>query len=167
MADGVTVNDAPVDGIINALVRAQAQMPALQKSAINPHFKNKYVPLDKILETVLPILNDEGIALVQSPAVLDGQPALTTTLLHADSGQSVTGTMLLVMDKDTPQGQGSGITYARRYALQSMLGLMADTDDDAESANVSAAPVRRRRAPATTLPDSVMDTDPPKTNAAF
>lgn len=160
MAENVEVNTPQVEGIASALLRAQARMPALQKSAINPHFKNKYVPLDAILEAVLPILNEEGIVVVQSPTTVDGQPGLSTMLLHAESGQSLTGSMLLVMDKDTPQGQGSGITYARRYALQGMLGLIADQDDDAEQAGVAAAPVtkpRRRKAEApTTAPTTTV-----------
>jgi hypothetical protein len=39
-----------------------------------------------------------------------------------------------VLTKDaSPQGQGSGITYARRYALAAIVGL-AQVDDDAEAA---------------------------------
>ena len=37
--------------------------------------------------------------------------------------------------KEDAQAQGSAITYARRYALMSMLGLVADTDDDGEAAD--------------------------------
>lgn len=42
--------------------------------------------------------------------------------------------MPLMMDKQTPQGQGSALTYARRYALCAMLNIAADEDDDGQSA---------------------------------
>ena len=125
------------------LLAAQKEMPALQKSGINPHFKNRYVPLEELLQTVLPILNAHGFILTQTPCISDGQPALKTELLHP-SGGIVTGTMLLLCAKDDPQGQGSAITYARRYSLMSLMGLTADVDDDAEKTRTNGAtPVSR------------------------
>ena len=43
--------------------------------------------------------------------------------------------MKLLLAKNDPQGQGSAITYARRYALMAMLALVADEDDDANAAS--------------------------------
>jgi hypothetical protein len=40
--------------------------------------------------------------------------------------------MKLLLSKIDPQGQGSGVTYARRYALVSVLNLVADDDDDGQ-----------------------------------
>ena len=115
------------------LLAAQMEMPALQKSAINPHFRNRYVPLEELLQTVVPILNKHNFVLLQSPTIHDdGQPALEYRLLHV-SGESVMNTMPLMSAKDDPQAQGSAITYARRYSLMSLLGLTADADDDAEA----------------------------------
>jgi hypothetical protein len=50
--------------------------------------------------------------------------------------------MLLNAAKDDPQGQGSAITYARRQAAMSMLGLVADSDDDANRAQQRRQPAR-------------------------
>lgn len=113
------------------LLEAQKEMPSLQKSGINPHFKNKYVPLEELLQTVVPILNKHNFVLLQMPCVIGEEPALGYKLLHV-SGESISETMLLMVGKDDPQGQGSAITYARRYSLMSLLGLTADVDDDAE-----------------------------------
>ena len=114
------------------LLAAQMEMPALQKSAINPHFGNRFVPLDELIPAVLPILNAHNLVLIQQPTVVDGQPALKTVLLHT-SGEVIESTMLLQASKPDPQQQGSAITYARRYSLLAWLGLVADADDDAET----------------------------------
>lgn len=117
-----------------ALLAVQKEAPALQRDAINPHFKNKYVSLDSLMGQILPVLHKHGFVLVQSPTVENGEPALRTKLLHAPSGEAIEDTMLLVLGKTDPQGQGSAITYARRYSLMSILGLVADEDDDANAA---------------------------------
>jgi len=119
------------------LLAAQKEMPNLQKTGINPHFKNRYVPLEELISHVVPVLNKHNFVLIQAPAFHESQPALTTSLVHT-SGESVTTTMPLLCAKDDPQGQGSAITYARRYSLMAMLGLSADEDDDAETATKSA-----------------------------
>lgn len=128
-----------------ALLAAQAEMPALQKSGINPHFKNKYVPLEQLIPAILPILNKHGLVLLQMPSNIEGEPALTTAIYHAESGESVTSTMPLMLAKDDPQGQGSGITYARRYAAMGFLALVGDLDDDAEGAKKRTTTPSTRR----------------------
>jgi hypothetical protein len=51
-----------------------------------------------------------------------------------DSGEWLKATAELLLDKATPQGQGSGITYMRRYALSAMLGIATEDDDDGQAA---------------------------------
>lgn len=117
--------------LFDDLLAAQGEMPNLQKTGLNPHFGNKYVPLEELMEKVIPVLNKHGLVLMQLPTVVDGHAGLTSSLIHR-SGERIESTMLLMCAKDDPQGQGSAITYARRYALMSMLGLSADADDDAQ-----------------------------------
>jgi hypothetical protein len=64
-------------------------------------------------------------------------------LVHGESGEQMEGTMLLQAAKNDPQGQGSAITYAKRYALMALCGLSADEDDDG---NKASQPPRRRAA---------------------
>ena len=128
------------DSLIKALHAFQAEAPALQKNAINPHFRNRYISLDALMDAILPPLNKAGIVLLQMPTTLEGgTPALTTRLVHADTGEALEATMPLVLEKENPQGQGSAITYARRYSLMAMLGLVADEDDDANAASKPGA----------------------------
>jgi hypothetical protein len=119
--------------LATSLVAVQAEMPKLVKSANNPFFKSKYVDLATVMESILPILAKNGLALTQFVSNLDGQSALTTTLLHT-SGEYISATMPLLLPKNDPQGQGSAITYARRYGAMAALGIVADEDDDGNKA---------------------------------
>src|SRR5882724_4242228 len=131
-------------GLYAALLDVQKNAPALVKDAANPHFRNKFVSLDNLLAQVRPLLSEQGIVLTQRPTVIsngDGLvPALKTTLLHAASGEELSDTMLLLLAKDDPQGQGSALSYARRYALMSMLALAGEDDDDGQQASRNFTP---------------------------
>lgn len=130
-----------MSSLAESLLAFQRDAPAVQKSAINPHFRNRYVPLEELIGAVVPALAKRGLVLLQAPTTLaDGTPALRTRLWHAESDESVDDVMPLALaDGATPQAQGSAITYARRYALMAMLGLAADEDDDAERASVGGS----------------------------
>ncbi len=127
----------PESTIYTALLAFQADPPELVKSSSNPGFRgSKYVPLEQVVERVVPRLNSLGVVVEQTPVFIGsaGQTGLRTTFTHAASDTAVSGTLPLILDKVTPQGQGSAITYARRYALLSMLALVGDVDDDANAA---------------------------------
>ena len=119
--------------LMQALFEIQQDPPELLKNSKNPHFKNRYISLDAVLEAILPRLHEKGILLLQPVIQIDGAPALRTSLVHVESGEAYTAEMLLVLDRESPQGQGSAITYARRYSILTLLGLNADEDDDAEA----------------------------------
>ena len=114
-------------------LKAQSEFPKLHKDGENPHFRSAFVTLDNILDKVVPVLNKHGIMMSQGVTTLEGQPALKTML--TDGTDVIETTMLLMMKSADPQGQGSAITYARRYSLMAMLGLSAGEDDDGNSAN--------------------------------
>lgn len=123
-----------IDQLAAALVAAQGEFAAVPKTADNPFFKSRYAPLSTVVEVTQPILAKHGLAVSQHPTTLDtGEPALTTYLLHS-SGQHMSSTMQLYAAKHDPQGQGAAITYARRFAYMSVLGLVADDDDDGNTA---------------------------------
>lgn len=123
--------------IYEKLLEIQASSPELVKDAKNPHFKNTYITLDAVLDTMVPMLNERGIVLIQKPDQVAGEPALTTILWDTEDNTSVEGTMPLILERTGPQALGSAITYYRRYHLLSMLGLTADEDDDAQRAVVT------------------------------
>lgn len=119
--------------LYTALLKAQKEFPLIKKEDSNPFFKSKYAGLPSILEVVMPILNKHGIILTQSPTNEGDRVGVRTTLSHANGEINSEFTMALA--KNDPQGAGSAITYARRYALVSMLGLNVDEDDDGNEAS--------------------------------
>lgn len=137
-----------VDLILAAILKAVANFGPLVKSASNPHFKSRYLPLDGLVEAVAPALFKEGVLLMQGADPEDDNGVtLMTRLIHAPSGQYVQNAVRVPMDKGTAQGAGSAITYARRYGLQALLGLVADEDDDGNAAS-TPAPAKAADAPA-------------------
>lgn len=129
-APKITDNGAAT--LAEALLAVQSELPtAIHKDAENPHFRSKYVTLDALLAVARPALNKHGIVLMQWPGRADdGELVLTTRLTHAAAGETHETSMVLLPPKGDPQGQGSAITYARRYSLMAILGLAADDDDD-------------------------------------
>lgn len=119
-----------------ALAAFQAEAPTLPKTATNPHFRSKFTPLDVIVEQTRGLLSKHGIVWIAKPGEnADGKPVLDYTLAHAASGEREDGSMPLLLAKPDSQGQGSAITYARRYALCAVLNLVADDDDDGNAAS--------------------------------
>jgi len=112
-----------------ALVAAIGELSNVAKTAANPYFKSKYAPLDAIIEATRPILKKHGLAVTQQPIFMDGTAGVETTILHK-GGYSTTSTLLLPLKDQSPQGVGSAITYARRYALAAVLGIASEDDDD-------------------------------------
>lgn len=149
--------------LADALLAVQQGAPKIQKDAINPHFRNKYISLDSLMPQILPLLNENGIVLAQLvthlPAAEGPVPALKTRLIHASSGESLEATAPLLLDKNNAQGVGSAITYYKRYALLSMLGLVADTDDDGQQASQGAAKAAPRKAAAKPAPKPAAKAD--------
>ena len=99
-----------------------------------------YMKLEDLNPKLIKLLNDNDFIWVTLPTHIDGKPGLAYEVMDAVSGVGIRNEMLLAMDKDTPQGQGSGITYARRYALCAVTGIVADMDDDGHSASVTDTP---------------------------
>lgn len=134
-----------------AFVAAQMATEAVKKAATNPAFKSKYADLSEVVEAVVPALNKAGIGVMQFPSY-DGELVGVTTVLMHESGATVTGTLHLRPSKTDPQGVGSAVTYARRYALLAMTGA-APEDDDGNSASGprQAPPVTAKPAPQPTL----------------
>jgi len=127
--------------IHKALLAAQAEFPTLTRDGSNPHFRSDYVTLESLLRSVLPILNGKGVLLVQSPNIAGNESdILVTKLIHAESGDAIETHTRLYLGKQDPQAYGSAMTYARRYALMGMLGLVGEDDDDGNAASTREAP---------------------------
>jgi hypothetical protein len=122
--------------LAKSLAAAQAGFPAIKRSRTvtvqkktGGSYTFTYAPLDEIIDAVRAPLARNGLAVAQT---IDDE-ALVTILLH-ESGASLTGRTRLPDVQDV-QGLGSAITYLRRYALQAMLGIAAEEDDDGNRAS--------------------------------
>lgn len=124
--------------LFKALVKAQSEFSVIPKGADNPFFKSKYAALPDVVQAATPILSRNGLAVTQLVTNINGIDGLTTVLLH-ESGQFISSTAPLHLVKNDPQGHGSAITYMRRYAYMSILGLVADEDDDGNAASYSSS----------------------------
>lgn len=121
--------------IVKALLEAQKEMGNATKDSKNPFFKSKYADLNSIREACMPVLNKHGIIVLQPTIYHEGKNFINTILLH-ESGEQIDGlTEIIYSKQNDAQAQGSGITYARRYGLQSLVNVGAE-DDDGNKASV-------------------------------
>lgn len=123
-----------------ALIEVQKQMTPATKDGSNPFTKSNYATLNSVMEACREPLLKNGILLTQIPVpppdyLGGGYLGLMTKLIHAASGQWQASLTVIPLPKADPQGMGSAITYARRYALTAMLGMITE-DDDAEAAKL-------------------------------
>jgi hypothetical protein len=153
-------DENPPQTLLTALLEVQKEIPALKlgKDASGQVAGNrnyKYLTLEKLMDAVLPLLNKHGLVWVTRPSfnrLGDDRmaPILEYELVHRNAGsqiapsERVLGSMPLMLDKPTSQQLGSAITYARRYSLCAVLGIVADEDDD--GAKASEAPTRLLKA---------------------
>lgn len=117
--------------IAKALILFQVKVENVKKDAKNPFFKSTYASLSNILDSIKEPLIESGLCFSQFPT---GENELNTILIHAESGEYISSSYAMKPAKDDPQGRGSVITYQRRYALASILGLNIDDDDDGNAA---------------------------------
>ena len=121
-----------IGALAAALSKAQADITGALKDSQNPFFKSKYADLASCWDACRKQLAANGLSVIQTTQMTDQGLMLVTTLAHS-SGEWIAGEMPVLTKDASPQGQGSGITYARRYALAAIVGL-AQIDDDAEAA---------------------------------
>jgi len=132
--------------IATALLKAQKEMGTAKKDAKNPFFKSNYADLNSIREASMPHLNNNGIVVLQPTAFIDGKNFIKTILLH-ESGESIEAlTEIIYSKQNDAQSQGSGITYARRYGLQSLVNVGAEDDDGNKASNPTPQPAQVEKA---------------------
>lgn len=144
------VTSQSISKIAPALLAAQKKIGAAKKDGKNPFFHSSYVTLGSVMEACKEALNENEITVLQPVGTDEQGVYVETVLLHA-SGEFISDRMRIAVpqkmvkpDKTRnetfepyftpdPQAQGSAISYARRYSLQSMVFIPAE-DDDAERA---------------------------------
>ena len=116
-----------------SLVKFNSEVSKIAKDAKNPFFKSNYVTLDKLIEATRPILQENGLVVMQSPlSKEDGSIGIQTLLIH-ESGEFIESEPIFMKPAkaNDPQQAGSIISYMRRYSYQAILNLNTGEDDDA------------------------------------
>ena len=156
------MNDTSVpQTLAKALVGALAQMTGVTKGrkADAGKYSYAYANLEDVVALSRPILAEHGLTAVQALHHDDDRLAITTTIVH-ESGEAVAfGPVAFHAGRDA-QEAGSAITYFRRYALLSALGLAAEDDDGAAASRpaprkASAKKAAPRRADNRADPDAI------------
>jgi hypothetical protein len=128
-----------VNEVYDKLIKAKKQFGKALKNANNPHFKSRYADLQSVLDAVTDALLDNDLFVTQNGEVIDGKTYLRTLVFDSNGDSIEFGLLPIKTVKDDAQAFGSGLTYARRYALMSAFGL-APEDDDGQLASI-ASPV--------------------------
>src|SRR5262245_51234388 len=136
--------------IAGALANAQAELTNPEKSlvaTIRPPFPReaartfRYAPLSSGLDIVRKSLGRHGIATIQATATDKdaGLLRLTTVLAHS-SGEWISSEwpVCQITDIASAQRMGAALTYARRYALFTLVGIAGEDDLDAPDLDAAA-----------------------------
>lgn len=122
-----------------ALAKAQGEYPTISPNRENPYFKSAYTDLDGVLRVIRPVLSRNGLGFMQQLRINEeGMTILHSILSHA-SGQWMESRQRVLPPKNDAQTLGSTLSYLKRYAAMSLLGITISldiADDDAEAAMV-------------------------------
>lgn len=135
----------------------------------NNHFRNSYVSLSGLLNTIQPVLAEEGFLLRESTVIEhceNGPHTMRDTLTKEDSSEESEvsynayinhrlslyheGTLVdsseyfVCYCGQSPQSQGSCLTYARRYHILSFLGLAGEDDDGNTAQELTKVAMKRK-----------------------
>lgn len=130
--------------LAKALAKFQGEIKDPSKSGKANY--GKYVTLDELLESIRPVLSQNGLSFLQFPGG-DGQLiTITTVLLHSSGEWIESEPFTLKSQKVDPQGAGSAVTYGRRYSLSAILGVAWDADDDGQASSHAIVSTTERKA---------------------
>ena len=114
--------------ISKSLVKAQSEIGGAVKDKQNTFFNSSYATLGAVIEAAKPSLTENKLCVIQNPYNEANAVGIETVILH-ESGEYIAERFAMPWKKVDPTEQGKLISYARRYALMSMLNIpMVDND---------------------------------------
>ena len=153
-----------VAALAGALAKAQAELVNPEKSLTatirsgplgEAERTFRYAPLSSGLDIVRKTLGQHEIATVQSTSIdqAAGLVNLTTMLAHV-SGEWIASDwpVCAIADMASPHRMGAALTYARRYALFTLVGIAGEDDLDAPDIHKGSAPTPSSPSPVTDAP---------------
>lgn len=124
-----------IKNIAGAMLKLQGEIGKAKKNAENPFFKKNYSTLEEVAGVAHGPLQTHGLVITQTLDETDNGPVVETTLIHAESGDYITSSVPVFDKRGDMQGLGSAITYARRYGLAAILGIVQEDDDGNSTSN--------------------------------
>ena len=125
-----------------SLAAFQQEVPVIHKGTQG--YGYSYADLPKIFEVVNPLLKKHGLGFTQLLDTKEGIDYICTVIFHVESGETLESKVAIpqveLKGMNDYQSFGSGVTYFRRYALSSALGLVTDKDTDASGEQVKHEP---------------------------
>lgn len=107
--------------------------PKKNQKNSDPRINKNYADLNAVKAAVIHSLEYHQLTVLQEPSYRDGQARdvllMETTIMHTESQQWMTSLCQVPMQKTDPQGFGSTLSYARRYALMAIFSLNTADDD--------------------------------------
>lgn len=128
-----------ITNIAAALVQLQSELEGVTKNASNSHFKSKYADLAAVMAVLREPLAKNNLCIIQGPHKVEGGVEVETLVLHK-SGEWLSDSCYIPINKWDAHGMGSAITYGRRYGLMSVFCI--PTEDDDGNAAVEKGPIR-------------------------
>ena len=119
------------DSLAAALAELQATPPRIRKRSRGQVGTREitYADLATVMDALRPRLDKLGLLWTTRPTIsADLGFHLVCTLTHIETGEDMVG--YYPLGDGNPQQMGSALTYARRYALVAMTGLIPEGDDD-------------------------------------
>lgn len=129
--------------LITALAKAQlAFQPIIKTEKVDYQTtqgrkRYNYAPLNEVIDAVKKGLSDNGLAVIQATKIEDNKLYLENYLCHS-SGEWVKSEMFVGDISQSPQVEGSALTYKRRYSLSAILNIASEEDDDAQASEAEA-----------------------------
>lgn len=127
--------------MVSALLEFQKDMPVVALNGKNPHFASKFTTLAELTKTIIPKLNEVGIASYTCSRVTEDGTLISVSKLIHESGEELV--IEFPIKETMPQKIGSALTYFRRYGLAALSGVVADEDDDGNAASEVTRPQPR------------------------
>jgi len=121
------IKSETINELAGALAKAQGEFLEPELDRENPFFKSTYATLGSVIRATKAALSKNGLAVSQ----IVNDSNLETIIMHS-SGQYIGSVYPLHPVKTDPQGMGSCISYARRYALKGILGIAEEDNDGNE-----------------------------------
>lgn len=111
------------------------ELPQIKKDSVNPHFKSRYASLGEIMSVAQPICLKHGLSITfQMQGMVNSTVSVVTQLLDKGVKTDIYTNVYMPVGREDAQGVASAITYAKRYGVCMLLGIVPDDDDDGNAA---------------------------------